>query len=66
MTILDKLNEYLDDATQNVPVDPSGDDLDDLDDMMIGLIRSLDSDKLTDSQVAARNDIIAELEAKQI
>ena len=63
MTVLERLNEYLDGATQNVPVDPSGDDLDD---MMIGLIRSLDSNKLTDSQVAARNDIIAELEAKRI
>ena len=63
MRVLERLNEYLDDAKQNVPVDPNGDDLDD---MMIGLIRSLDSDKLTDSQVAARNDIIAELEAKRI
>jgi len=62
MTVLERLNEYLGGATQ-VPVDPGGDDLDEL---MIGLIRSLDSNKLTDSQVAAKNDIIAELEAKRI
>ena len=58
MTILDKLDEYL-----NEPIAESEDDLIE---MMTHLINSLNPDDLTNKQVAMRNDIIAELSAKTL
>lgn len=64
MSVLSKIEKYLGEQIGEEP-QVSYDDQS-IEDLMIGLINSLEDDKLTDEQIATKNDIVAHLNRDNI